>query len=391
MTHPARIRITNLLLRLCPACLVLAMSAYTQAAPQEPPSLNIEWHKLPPLPDREGFAGMFAGIVSDRLVVAGGANFPEGYPWEGGRKYWYDTIYVLETKSSPNWKKLTLKLPRPLAYGVSWTVQNRLICAGGETGPSPGEKTATSPECVASVFAIEYKIDEFQISPLPSLPEPAKDACGAALGQHLIHFGGIAGNKSIAASKSMFVLNLHDQNPTWVEYSNFPAAPRVQAVATVQNGRFMLVSGIEITAYQAGKPSRKMPYLKDAWEYQPGPDFSEGKWKQLKNMPVERAAAPGPAWSLPNNMVAITGGVESARHKWPQKDHPGWSREIWFYNPELDQWHATANAIPEKAPVVTAASARWGDDYVIISGEIAPGRRSPAVWRLSVSKPLETN
>ena len=42
----------------------------------------LSWDHLPPLPDEEGFAGTFAGIVTskvtgkDYLVVAGGANFP---------------------------------------------------------------------------------------------------------------------------------------------------------------------------------------------------------------------------------------------------------------------------------------------------------------------------
>ncbi|NIP97188.1 MAG: hypothetical protein GWO24_28645, partial [Akkermansiaceae bacterium] len=47
----------------------------------------IEWDRLPDLPDGEGFAGVFAGLARDGdkdiLVVAGGANFPEGRPWEG--------------------------------------------------------------------------------------------------------------------------------------------------------------------------------------------------------------------------------------------------------------------------------------------------------------------
>src|SRR5262245_23532811 len=35
------------------------------------------WTQLPPLPDREGFAGAFAGVTGGALIVAGGANFPD--------------------------------------------------------------------------------------------------------------------------------------------------------------------------------------------------------------------------------------------------------------------------------------------------------------------------
>ena len=42
---------------------------------------SLTWDRLPDLPDREGFAGVFSGIVKEGeeefLVVAGGANFPE--------------------------------------------------------------------------------------------------------------------------------------------------------------------------------------------------------------------------------------------------------------------------------------------------------------------------
>ena len=31
------------------------------------------------------------------ILVAGGANFPDKKPWEGGKKVWYDTVFVLET------------------------------------------------------------------------------------------------------------------------------------------------------------------------------------------------------------------------------------------------------------------------------------------------------
>jgi len=52
------------------------------------------------LPDREGFAGSYAGVSGGALIVAGGANFPDKRPWEGGTKIWYDRIFVLEPAAS---------------------------------------------------------------------------------------------------------------------------------------------------------------------------------------------------------------------------------------------------------------------------------------------------
>src|SRR5882672_7711864 len=80
---------------------------------------TLNWKKLPPIPDRIGFAGPFAGVSGGALIVAGGANFPSALPWEGGRKTWYDSIFVLP---KPDGQWLTgFKLPRPIGYGISVT------------------------------------------------------------------------------------------------------------------------------------------------------------------------------------------------------------------------------------------------------------------------------
>ena len=64
---------------------------------------TLRWTKLPPLPDRHGFAGAFAGVSNGALLVAGGANFPDKAVWEGGKKFWSDKIFVLE-KPDGEWR-----------------------------------------------------------------------------------------------------------------------------------------------------------------------------------------------------------------------------------------------------------------------------------------------
>jgi len=70
-----------------------------------------DWEKLASLPDKEGFASPFAGVIAGKLVVAGGANFPDKKPWEGGMKVWHDSIYTLDHPKT-DWKKAG-KLPTP--------------------------------------------------------------------------------------------------------------------------------------------------------------------------------------------------------------------------------------------------------------------------------------
>ena len=61
------------------------------ANPSDRPDV-LEWdvRAVAPLPDEQGFAGAFSGVASDPgdpdgagvLIVAGGANFPDGRPWD---------------------------------------------------------------------------------------------------------------------------------------------------------------------------------------------------------------------------------------------------------------------------------------------------------------------
>src|SRR5690606_37231382 len=61
---------------------------------------QLKWKELPSIPDKEGFAGMFAGVSNENLICMGGANFPNEMPWKGGKKVWYDDIFVLSKKDT---------------------------------------------------------------------------------------------------------------------------------------------------------------------------------------------------------------------------------------------------------------------------------------------------
>src|SRR5690606_14512229 len=91
---------------------------------------QLKWEELPAIPDKEGYAGMFAGVSNGALIALGGANFPDKMPWEGGVKKWYNNIYILE-KNAEAWKLANAKLPDPLAYGVSASYQDKVILVGG--------------------------------------------------------------------------------------------------------------------------------------------------------------------------------------------------------------------------------------------------------------------
>src|SRR6218665_1080112 len=68
-----------------------------------------------------GLAGAFAGYIQNRLIIAGGANFPDSMPWQGGKKAYWDDIYVLNIgkKGKYSWEKTPFFFI-PLIPEMSW-------------------------------------------------------------------------------------------------------------------------------------------------------------------------------------------------------------------------------------------------------------------------------
>lgn len=336
---------------------------------------------IPPLPDNEGFAGMYAGVTGKYLLAAGGANFPDGYPWEGGKKRWYRDIYSIEIENPQAWRKLPISLPHAMGYGVYGSWHDMFLIAGGETGPTPEEPPDKPVRILNKVFAIKHEHDNFSIIQLPPLPKPLKDSCGTVVGDFLLVFGGISDTSDTKASAELLVLNLKNLNQGWQKGPALPAPGRVQAVAATDEKFFYIFSGIEIEVDSTGKPARKMPYLTDAWRMEIGNNPMQSTWQRLPDIPAERAAAPSPAWFF-NHQIAIPGGADSARHRQPQKDHPGWSGDMLIFNTLKEKWEIRKNQFQPKQARVTAPGISFQDKYVIISGEKSPGMRSPEILQL---------
>src|SRR5689334_15654612 len=116
---------------IAPAILILILlaSIATKAAEAQSNMPTLHWSQLPSLPDAEGFASPFAGVSGNALIVAGGANFLDKRPWDGGIKKWYDSTFILKEPKA-TWQTGPA-LPRPIAYGVSITYNDSIICIGG--------------------------------------------------------------------------------------------------------------------------------------------------------------------------------------------------------------------------------------------------------------------
>ena len=347
----------------------------------------LQWQQLPPIPDSVGFAGAYAGISNQALIVAGGANFPGNErPWKGGVKKWYDQIYVLN-RPTGRWKTMGLRLPHPMGYGVSLTVPEGLLCIGGGNGD----------ENFTDVFLLQYINGEIRISSFPSLPKPLINACGAVLNNTVYIMGGVETPQGLVSTNHFWSLNLDQPaNSQWKDLGELPGDSRMLAVAGVQDGALYLFGGVHMVVDSVGFSSHRK-YLKDAWKYKPATG-----WSRVEDLPYPLAGVPGPAFAAGQSHLLLLGGDDGklAPDIFTLKDeHPGFSNHILSYHTITDKW-TTVDSIPVKkrrdadiapenseyAPVTTPLIV-WDGHMVMAGGEVRPSIRTNRVLMASIQKP----
>lgn len=345
----------RLMLRvLLPACCLAASVGISSGAEE------LTWRKLPPLPDREGFAGSFGGTHRGALVVAGGANFPGKKPWEGGAKVWHDTIFVLDAPTA-RWR-MAGRLPRPLGYGVSITTSNGIVLAGGsdENGHH------------AEVFLLRLTNGAPHFTPLPSLPRPCANASGVLLDGQLYVTGGIERPDATQAMKTFWSLDVSQTGATWRELEPWPGAGRMLATAGSAQGSFYLFSGAALEDGADGKPVRR--WLRDAYQ------FTLGRgWKRLTDLPRVAVAAPSPAPLVGKHLLVLSSD-DGAQVNVPPTDHRSFRRDILAYDLSSAKWSSIGET---PFALVTTPAIEWNGHIVIPGGEVRPGIRSAEVWSAS--------
>lgn len=363
------------------------LSAYAQA--------SFRYSQLPVLPDvngkpNPGVAGAFAGVSHGALLVAGGANFPNGYPWQNGSKVWQSTIYVLvQPGKSAHWQQVG-QLEKPLAYGASVTWKEQLICLGGND----------ADQRYADVFALTWDSATGQVrtESLPDLPQALANLSAAVLEDDLYVFGG---ESSQGPVRNLSVLNLQNPENGWQSRADLPGPARaftaLVALNQPENPSLFVVGGRQTVDNQT-------TVLGDAYQYHP----KKNAWTRLPDLPV--AVAAHEAAGLSANRLLLFGGDDGVQlrqieelnnriAKQPdssekakciaqrndlQANHPGFRREIWQYRTDTRRW-AVVGRMPFPAPVTTSA-VHWGQSFVLPSGEVSPGVRTPTVQLITISE-----
>ena len=325
-----------------------------------------------------GFAGPVTGIHANRLLVAGGANFPEGMPWNGGKKRYYNQVYVYRSTG----EKLVLEnmdtLPMNVAYTANCSTGKGIVYAGGENENGISKHT----------FLVELpeKGRNISFSALPDLPVPVTNASATAIGNRIFLAGG---ETTAGVSNQFLLLDLDNTEAGWQILPVLPK-PVSHAILLQHNASVYLIGG------------RMKRHNNTSVLYKTVSVFNTNsmEWKEKPALPYALSAGTG---VVCHNALFVFGGDKgdafhrtetlinaiansrdekekaqlTAEKATLQNEHPGFSNEVLAYNIIADTWE-TAGHIPFPTPVTTTALV-WNANFFLPSGEIKAGIRSPFI------------
>lgn len=356
-------------------------------------AMKIKWGSLPDLPpatdqqEQKGLAGALMGVSSEMLIVAGGSNFPDSLPWRGGTKTYYDDIYFFNLRGEDTtWQVAKEKLPVPLAYSSCVSLNDKIICVGGENlnGPIP------------EVLQVKFDNNEVQINKLTDFPIPVSNGGAATIGTMVYVVGGLGPKGNLS---SFYCADLLKDDFEWKQLPNLPREVSNAVVVSQWDG-------IEDCIYVLGgrnKEAALSTFYSAVWKYSP----SKKIWKQVGEItnaeqePLTLAAGTGVA--VGKNHILLFGGDNgqlynkteafinaAAEAVTPEQkteinsrkikhleSHLGFSKQVFLYN-TLTNECVEITTLPFPGQVTTSA-VKYGNRIFIPNGEIRPGVRTPKV------------
>lgn len=331
-----------------------------------------------------GVAGPVAGVCNNVFMIAGGANFPDGMPWKGGRKKYYADIFIYKKAGN----KLVLnekrfRLPSTVAYAACASTPAGIIYTGGENENGISSKS----------FLLQW--DEISktviIKNLPDMPLPLTNAAATAIGNTVYITGGETTGR---ISSDCYSLNLTNDSEGWKQLPSLPHPVSHAVLVSLPNSSshsLYLIGGREKNAGGISKLYGSVFEL----------DIHGDAW--IEKNPLPYAVSAGTGMGLCSGDILIFGGdrgetfhqsetftieinAEKDEIKKQQlienknkllSSHPGFSKDVLLYYKSSDQW-SVLGVIPFDSPVTTNA-VKWDEDVLIPSGEIRAGVRTPQI------------
>lgn len=363
---------------------------------------RLHWDTLACLPDMEGrpnpgVAGAFSGISHHKLLVAGGANFPDKPAWENGIKKYWNTVYVLPVVDGRpgKWMDTVFSLPCPVAYGASLTTDRGIVCIGGRNDSG----------YLARAFLLQWSPERNTIDtmPLADLPIPLASLAAARINDAIY----VAGGENKQGKHACFYrLDLGHPQTGWEILPALPGGALSDAVLAGQS------DGDQVCIYLIGGRTAThdgiTAFYNTVYKFDP----RRNSWHQMRGivgkdgLPVALAAGTGIA--LDDHDIVLVGGDDgklfhilaawkkkiaeendpALRVYWQRRydslflHHPGFNRDIFLYNTVRDTW-TTLDRLPYPAPATTNIF-RLGTKIIIPSGEVRPGIRTSGILEATI-------
>jgi N-acetylneuraminate epimerase len=338
-----------------------------------------------------GIAGPVTGIHKGVLFIAGGANFPDAMPWQGGKKKYYKNIfaYILKNRKLVPLKK-SFTLPLHIAYPACCNTPKGVLYAGGENENGISDKVW--------LMMWDDKTKEIIFKTLPSLPFPVSNAAATLIGNTVY----LAGGETVANTSTQFLcLDLSNISAGWKKLADIPQPVSHTVITAAVNktgDKIYLCGGRK-------KNSNGVSTLyNNVFEY----DVAANSWEEKKTMPYALSAGTGIMVNA-NNIILFGGDKGIVFNKTEtlisainaetdavkkqaliekknklQSEHPGFSKEVLQYNIKKDTWEII-DTIPFDTPVTTTA-VKWKSGVIIPSGEIKAGVRSPKILAVKIQQ-----
>jgi len=356
---------------------------------------SVEWTLAAELKDSDGnrslgFAGAINAIDNDVFIVAGGANFPDKMPWDGGKKHYANEIHVLQkTTEGYAWNKaVKAKLPEPIGYcGYTSTAQG-IVYAGGENNNGFSNR--------AYLLNWDDASESVIIKQLANLPVAITNIALTNIGHIVYAVGGDLQNKS---SNAFLSLDLSKENAKWENMPNLPVALANTLVVVQQYNHGKSI-------YMIGGRAKTSSGISNLYHSTFVFDFEKQKWRDAapisdgKNVTNFSA---GSGVAIGDHFILITGGddgktfnkienyltqiAKSSNDELKRKltkeknelniNHKGFYRGMLLYNTLTNTWTKIGD-LPFLAQVTTKATL-WDGKIVLSNGEVKPGIRTPNV------------
>ena len=335
----------------------------------------------------KGVSALYAGRLGDRLVMAGGCNFPHVPAADKGRKVFYKGIYAAKMTDSAklDWQQVGT-LPEASAYGLTASVSEGMLCVGGTTEKGGLNKAfrLTLLKDTADSVENDTAKDVVLLDSLPSLPVTIDNLSGAVLHRTLYTIGG---NVDGVPSAAVYALSLDSLSKGWTRLQDFPGGARLQTVCAAAADKLYVWGGFAPSV----KGSSPEVFV-DGYAYHP----ETNSWTPVA-APTDEQGHPvclggGVATTLSTGEILCTGGVnkdiflKALQGVYAGKtylSHPvAWYRfnpRFLVYQPATDAWRCVATeAAGARAG---AAIVSYNQTHYLLQGELKPGIRSNEINR----------